>query len=607
MRVRCRRRCTFAVAASIGWLLALVPVSVRAFPDTPVLDDFNRPDEGPPPSAAWVNAVAFPGQLGVIVRDNRAQGPNIDHSHSSSWNTLFAPDQEVHVRYAATPDFAAASGIGLRLQDPTDHLTTQYYTQWYARSGSADDEVTIWKRFVDSDGVYHDQCLACFVDLGTDLGPGTQIGMRAIDNVVEAFLDGVLVVSVVDTDQPILAPGYINLYVGDAEGQIFDDFGGGGVDPACSDGIDNDRDGAIDFPADPGCTGTEDDDEADAAPPTGFPVVPVVDGFDRPDQGPPPGAAWVNATGLAGPGLAVASGRAVGAAPENSNESSWNTLLPSDQEAHITYAETPAPGSSSGLALRMQDATYHLSDQYYTEWLTQPGIGDDRVSIWKRFVDGGGVFRDECLVCAAPLGTDLVAGSQIGMRASGQAIGAYLDGALVAEAFDASEPILAPGFAALYVSNGSGDAFDDFGAGGLLAACADGIDNDFDGLTDEPDDPDCTSPSDATEASDGDGDGVVDVLDNCLLAENPLQIDSDGDACGNACDADYDQSGAVGLPDFDRFRAAFGSSIGEAAYEPVVDFDADGTIGVPDFGFFRRSWEGLPGPSGTTPSTLSCP
>ena len=33
--------------------------------------------------------------------------------------------------------------------------------------------------------------------------------------------------------------------------------------PACSDGVDNDNDGKIDFPADPGCTSAADNNEAD--------------------------------------------------------------------------------------------------------------------------------------------------------------------------------------------------------------------------------------------------------------------------------------------------------------------------------------------------------
>lgn len=41
------------------------------------------------------------------------------------------------------------------------------------------------------------------------------------------------------------------------------------VPEACADGVDNDGDELIDFPADPGCTSANDDDETDATPPPG--------------------------------------------------------------------------------------------------------------------------------------------------------------------------------------------------------------------------------------------------------------------------------------------------------------------------------------------------
>ena len=72
-------------------------------------------------------------------------------------------------------------------------------------------------------------------------------------------------------------------------------------------------------------------------------------------------------------------------------------------------------------------------------------------------------------------------------------------------------------------------------------------DDDNDGTPDASD----RLPFDPTEQADADGDGVGDGRDNCLNDVNPAQIDTDGDAAGNVCDADDDEDG---VPDAsDRF------------------------------------------------------
>lgn len=50
-------------------------------------------------------------------------------------------------------------------------------------------------------------------------------------------------------------------------------------------------------------------------------------------------------------------------------------------------------------------------------------------------------------------------------------------------------------------------------------------------------------------AIDTDGDGVDDIDDNCLAIANPLQENSDGDAEGDACDADDDNDGVLDVND----------------------------------------------------------
>jgi hypothetical protein len=93
-------------------------------------------------------------------------------------------------------------------------------------------------------------------------------------------------------------------------------------------------------------------------------------------------------------------------------------------------------------------------------------------------------------------------------------------------------------------------------------------------------------------------------IDNCLDVSNLGQDDTDSDDCGNLCDADYDNNGIVGFPDFGQFVAAFGTNDEEKCHnEPIPGC----TVGFPDFGFFVSAFGGLPGPSGTTAGTTACP
>jgi hypothetical protein len=85
---------------------------------------------------------------------------------------------------------------------------------------------------------------------------------------------------------------------------------------------------------------------------------------------------------------------------------------------------------------------------------------------------------------------------------------------------------------------------------------------------------------------DTDGDGVPDDQDNCINAANGLlipdaggkvQLDTDFDGYGNACDGDLDNSGGiVNFGDLAAFKTAFGTT------DPRADFN--GTGGVVNFG-----------------------
>jgi hypothetical protein len=104
---------------------------------------------------------------------------------------------------------------------------------------------------------------------------------------------------------------------------------------------------------------------------------------------------------------------------------------------------------------------------------------------------------------------------------------------------------------------------------------------------------------------DCDGDGVTDENDNCIGRSNPGQDDTDGDLCGNLCDADYDQNGSPGFPDFGAFSSNFGTA--NPLYMHIEPISGARSVGFPDFGFFSANFGVVPGPSGTTPGTVACP
>jgi hypothetical protein len=176
----------------------------------------------------------------------------------------------------------------------------------------------------------------------------------------------------------------------------------------------------------------------------------------------------------------------------------------------------------------------------------------------------------------------------------------------------------------------------------ILAAarpCADGVDNDLDGASDYPADPECTwvgdlseradcddgidndgdgaidladaycgSAADLREAPDADSDGVVDEEDDCVSSPDFSQLDSDQDGYGNACDGDYDNNGMVGGSDFLVLARAFGQTPASPGWNPELDANGDGLIGAAEFLMLGGAFGKAPGPSGLAcAGSVPCP
>ncbi|MDR3642149.1 MAG: hypothetical protein P4L74_00800 [Candidatus Doudnabacteria bacterium] len=63
-----------------------------AFPSTGILDNFNRANQGPPPSSSWTNL-----ENGLDVSSNAVVSNTAGQPNSSYYNTAFGPNQEVYV------------------------------------------------------------------------------------------------------------------------------------------------------------------------------------------------------------------------------------------------------------------------------------------------------------------------------------------------------------------------------------------------------------------------------------------------------------------------------------------------------------------------------
>ncbi|MEM9102702.1 MAG: hypothetical protein AAGB12_10295 [Pseudomonadota bacterium] len=90
--------------------------------------------------------------------------------------------------------------------------------------------------------------------------------------------------------------------------------------------------------------------------------------------------------------------------------------------------------------------------------------------------------------------------------------------------------------------------------------------------------------------TDTDQDGVIDVEDNCSEVFNALQLNSDNDAFGNACDGDYDNNNIVDFVDLGLFNEKF------VQKNDGADLDENGIVDLNDFTLFYGLLNQPPGP-----------
>ncbi|MCW5807562.1 MAG: PPC domain-containing protein [Deltaproteobacteria bacterium] len=301
--------------------------------------------------------------------------------------------------------------------------------------------------------------------------------------------------------------------------------------PACSDGIDNDGDGKIDFPNDPGCANVDGPSEVDDCP-NGPNCPQCADGIDNDGDGQidyPNDTSCTSASGNSeacteqDPVVNITTGTTLG------------TLV----GAHDDH---PASCGSSGgvdklftlrlpqmarLTLDTENSVVDTVLSFMTSSCQEPAIecdDDDGVSPGASLIERTNVAAGDYTIAVDAYSATTTLGT-FQLHVSGTiANGGSCEGPLAASgAIRCATTAACAGPAGMRVC--------------VPAACSDGIDNDGDGKIDYPNDPGCDLPGDTSEEDtcpgagcpqcgdgvDNDGDGNIDFsLDkSCWAASAP--------------------------------------------------------------------------------------
>lgn len=192
-----------------------------AFPTTGLLDQFDRADEGPPPSANWTNDIFGAGNNGLSVISNEC-GSSAGVANGYWSPVAFGPDCEVYCTVAVAP--LADTGkirLYLRLQNIGTGTTDGYLTELPKALGS----VIIYR--VDNAGI----TLLDFVSTPA-FAAGDVLGFEAVGTALTVYKNGAAIIAT--TDATYAGAGYVGVQLPDTTTRI-DNFGGGTIPGAATE------------------------------------------------------------------------------------------------------------------------------------------------------------------------------------------------------------------------------------------------------------------------------------------------------------------------------------------------------------------------------------
>lgn len=201
-----------------------------SFPTTTILDDFNRANQGPPPSASWSNISTYDG---LRVSSNQC-AISIYGSGMGYWINPFGPDSEAYATLAASSVSTPVHGNTIHISvrgvpgDSMQYLSTGYTLSINMVNTSGTISVTAY--ILRWDAGSFSTYLATYAGL-TGWAVGDSFGISAIGSTITAYhkpIAGTWTEIGHVTDTHYSSAGNLVLYGNEAGGTLrFDDFGGG--------------------------------------------------------------------------------------------------------------------------------------------------------------------------------------------------------------------------------------------------------------------------------------------------------------------------------------------------------------------------------------------
>lgn len=351
---------------------------VSSFPTTSVLDDFNRANTGPPPSASWTNWLT--GGLKVV---SNQLAPNNLFDNGGYWTSDIGNNAEAYLTLS-TIIAGTYTAVIVRGNPTGTGFDGTYYGVGYIES-TKQMKITYMNGTSESD-IGGPWTIATLVN-------GDKIGARARGTTLEAWYyhSSVWTKAGEITHSALVGSSNkkigVYLYANNTSTPRMDDFGGGAVVV-----------GQSFFGIEPAL----ETDEAIAISTARFPVTSVLDDFNRANENPPTG--W---TDLAGDAAVISN--QLGQTVANSGVYWSSAIASANQEAYVTIPDLANGGDSVSLRVRRE-----------------PGVDDGYKCFYiKGSPDYVTISRPDNTEISAVAMPAFAAGGALGLRAKGSTISSW--------------------------------------------------------------------------------------------------------------------------------------------------------------------------------------